>query len=58
LLSYDKYNNFGEGNQARNKLAQYSDSRQMYISEFNYSVVKRGGNNFDMWDVSVTLEEV
>lgn len=58
LLSYDKYNEFGEGNQARTKLAQYSQAVQMYISDFTYSVVKRGGNNFDMWDVSVTLEEV
>jgi hypothetical protein len=63
LLSYDKYSNFGkdaEGsdNDARQKLGQYSDVKQMYISNFNYSVVKRGGNNFDMWDISVTLEEV
>jgi len=58
LLSYDKYNNFGEDNQARNKLAEYSQALQMYISNFTYSVIKRGGNNFDMWDVSVTLEEV
>jgi hypothetical protein len=58
LLSYDKYNNFGEDDAARNHLAEYSDSKQMFISSFTYSVVKRGGNNFDMWDVSVTLEEV
>jgi hypothetical protein len=58
LLSYDKYNQFGEDTQARQKLAQYSQALQMYISNFSYSVIKRGGNNFDMWDVSVTLEEV
>jgi hypothetical protein len=63
LLSYDKYANFdkdtdGTDNGARQKLAQYSDARQMYISNFNYSIVKRGKNNFDMWNVSVTLEEV
>jgi len=58
LLSYDKYNNFGEDNNARTHLAEYSQAIEMYISAFNYSVVKRGGNNFDMWDVSVTLEEV
>lgn len=58
LLSYDKYNNFGDDNAARTHLAEYSDAKQMYISSFTYSVVKRGGANFDMWDVSVTLEEV
>lgn len=58
LLSYDKYNNFGDDNAARTHLAEYSQTLQMYISSFNYSVTKRGGNNFDMWDVSVTLEEV
>jgi hypothetical protein len=58
LLSYDKYNNFGDNNAARTRLSEYSDAKQMYISSFTYSVVKRGGANFDMWDVSVTLEEV
>jgi hypothetical protein len=58
LLSYDKYNNFGDDNAARTHLSEYSQALQMYISSFTYSVVKRGGDNFDMWDVSVTLEEV
>jgi hypothetical protein len=58
LLSYDKYNNFGDDNAARTHLSEYSQALQMYISNFSYSVVKRGGDNFDMWDVSVTLEEV
>jgi hypothetical protein len=58
LLSYDKYANFGSDENARQQLGKYSQAIQMYISNFNYSIVKRGGNNFDMWDVSVTLEEV
>ena len=58
LLSYDNYANFGSSNAAREKLGQYTEARQMYISNFNYSIVKRGGNNFDMWNISVTLEEV
>jgi hypothetical protein len=57
LLSYDKYQNFGDGDQARQHLNEYSQAIQMYIASFNYSVIKRGGNNFDMWDVSLTLEE-
>jgi hypothetical protein len=58
LLSYDRYSEFGDDNEARQHLNEYSQALQMYISDFNYSVVKRGGTNFDMWDVSITLEEV
>ena len=58
LLSYDKYNNFGNDDAARNHLSEYSQAIQMYISSFDYSVMKRGGDNFDMWNVSVSLEEV
>jgi hypothetical protein len=31
---------------------------QVYFADFNYTVVKRGGNNHDLWNISVTLEEV
>ena len=58
LLSYDKYKNFEDSNSGRQRLNQYSEAKQMYISAFDYSVVKRGAENFDMWSVSVTLEEV
>jgi hypothetical protein len=58
LLSYDKYNEFGSDADAREHLNEYSQALQMYISDFNYSIVKRGATNFDMWDISVTLEEV
>jgi hypothetical protein len=58
MLSYDKYNTFQGSGSERLKLAQYSQALQMYISSFNYSIVKRGGNNFDMWNISVQLEEV
>ena len=58
MLSYDKYNNFQGSGSERLRLAQYSQVLQMYISSFNYSVIKRGSSNFDMWNVSVQLEEV
>lgn len=57
-LSYDKYSNFGKDDNAYTHLAQYSQLIQMYFSDFNYSVVKRGGSNFDFWNINVTLEEV
>ena len=57
-LAYDKYSNFGDDNNAFTHLGQYNEIMQVYFADFNYSVVKRGGNNFDLWNISVTLEEV
>ena len=56
-LAYDKYTNFDDTTKY-SKLAQYNEAIEMYISDFSYSVVKRGKSNFDLWDISVTLEEV
>jgi hypothetical protein len=58
FLSYDKYNNFGKDSAAYGHLAQYNQIMQVYFSDFNYTVVKRGGANHDLWNISVTLEEV
>lgn len=57
-LAYDKYSNFGTDNSAYTNLAKYNQIIQVYFSDFNYSVVKRGGSNFDLWNISVSLEEV
>lgn len=57
-LAYDKYSNFGDDNAAFGNLNKYNEIIQVYFSDFNYSVVKRGGSNFDLWNISVTLEEV
>jgi hypothetical protein len=62
-LAYDKYNNnsFKVSQQITDAsfehLNVYNDVRLMYFSEFQYSVQKRGGTNFDMWSVSVSMEE-
>jgi len=58
FLSYDKYTNFPKGDAKYGHLSQYSQIIEMYISSFTYSVQKRGGTNYDFWNVSVTLEEV
>jgi hypothetical protein len=58
FLAYDKYSNFGKDNAAYGHLAQYNQIMQVYIADFSYSVVKRGGANHDLWNISVTLEEV
>jgi hypothetical protein len=62
-LSYDKYNNnsFKVGGKITDQSFQYlpiyNDVRLMYFSSFEYSIEKRGGSNFDMWNISVSLEE-
>jgi len=57
-LAYDKYSNFGDDDAAFGHLAQYNQIVQVYFADFNYSIVKRGASNFDLWNISVTLEEV
>lgn len=67
FLSYDKYTNFGLATASHYHLDRYSQIVQMYISSFDYNVVKRSGPTvvgqnayfgYDMWNVNVTLEEV
>jgi hypothetical protein len=55
FLAYDKYNEFSSNKYSY--LAQYNQLVQVYFSSFDYSVVKRGGTNFDFWNISLTLEE-
>jgi hypothetical protein len=55
-LAYDKFNK--DGVEDYSKLAEYNQVVEMYISDFSYSVVKRGTGNHDFWDISVSLEEV
>ncbi len=57
-LAYDKYSVFGKDDVAYAHLPQYNQLIEMFISDFSYTVTKRGGSNFDFWDISVTLEEV
>ncbi len=57
FLAYDKKGNFVEAGQYGH-LAEYNEVIEMFISSFDHTVVKRGGSNYDFWNVSVTLEEV
>ena len=57
-LAYDKYSNFGNDDEAFGHLSQYNQVVQVYFADFSYNVVKRGGSNFDLWNVSLSLEEV
>ena len=58
FLSYDNYRNFGNVEASYLHLTKYSEIVQVYFSDFSYDVVKRGKSNHDLWDISVSLEEV
>ena len=60
FLSYDKYNNFGASDQDSTflHLTQYTEIIQVYFADFSYDVVKRGRATHDLWNVSVSLEEL
>lgn len=61
-LSYDKYTNFDDDPETSEderfkNVNKYNEIVEVFFSEFNYSVVKRSGLNFDFWNVSLSLEE-
>jgi hypothetical protein len=56
FLAYDNYKKFNT--ESYSKLYQYNEIIEMYISDFSYSVEKRGAKNYDFWNISVSLEEV
>ena len=62
FVSYDKPQSFTvdpENPQAHyNNLDKYSDELEVFFSDFSYNVIKRGGTNHDLWDISISLEEV
>jgi hypothetical protein len=56
FLSYDKPQSFTYGRYEN--LNKYSDVLEVFVSDFSYNVIKRGGTNHDLWDISISLEEV
>ena len=56
-LSYDKYNEFAKDQFRYERIGEYPQAIEMYIASFDYDVIKRGGTH-DLWNVSVSLEEV
>ena len=57
FLAYDRKGIFKGREEPYNHLRQYNQLIEMFITDFSYSVEKRG-TKFDYWNVSVTLEEV
>lgn len=60
-LAYDKNANFKDPinpDSQYERLAEYNQIIQMYITDFSYTVTKRGTSTHDFWDITVALEEV
>lgn len=57
FLAYDRKGIFKGTPDPYDHLGQYNQLIEMFISDFSYSVEKRGAN-FDYWNVSISLEEV
>jgi hypothetical protein len=57
FLAYDRKGIFKGTSEPYDHLGQYNQLIEMFISDFSYSVEKRG-TNFDYWNVSISLEEV
>lgn len=55
-LAYDKYKQFGEDEKAYGHMNQYNQVIEMYVSDISHTVTSRGGL-YDMWDLSISLEE-
>lgn len=58
FISYDKYIEFLGDDDNRNRMSEYQEVMEVYITDFSYTINKRGQNTHDLWDVSITLEEV
>lgn len=56
FLAYDKFRIAGVENY--NRLDIYNQVVRMYYAGFDYTIEKRGADNFDFWNVSLSLEEV
>ena len=55
-LSYDNYKNFSTS--PYQHLQEYNEVIEVFFSDFSYSIVKRGGSNYDFWSITAVLEEV
>ena len=56
-LAYDRLDNFEGTSNQYNRLNQYNQIMEMYISDISYSVQNRSNSMGDMWNITVTLEE-
>jgi hypothetical protein len=54
-LAYDRFDNFTSNKMQ--KMNQYNEVIEMFFSNFSYTVVKRGTQTHDYWNIDMSLEE-
>lgn len=61
FLAYDNYRLFTpnpeDDLEVYSKMYEYNERLEMYFADFSYDVEKRGGDTFDLWNISMSLEE-
>jgi hypothetical protein len=58
FVAYDNYIKLKDQNNTYNRLGEYQEVIEVLFSDFSYSVNKRGYSKHDLWDISLSLEEV
>jgi len=58
FIAYDKYINFKQQDNTVGRLGEYQQVKEVFISDFSYTVNRRGSTTHDLWDVNISLEEV
>ena len=58
FIAYDNYIKLKDQNNTYNRLGEYQEVVEVLFSDFSYSVNKRGYSKHDLWDISLSLEEV
>jgi hypothetical protein len=58
FVAYDNYIKLKDQNDTYNRLGEYQEVIEVLFSDFSYSVNKRGYSKHDLWDISLSLEEV
>lgn len=56
LMSYDKNSSLKKN--PYEDISGYTDVAEVYFTNFDHSVIKRGGSSHDLWNISISLEEV
>lgn len=57
-FAYDVGPEEGETSPSTKNLTRYVERKQMFFTSFEYVVVKRGGNTYDLVNINLALEEV
>lgn len=56
-IAYDNRPLFGTDVDAYNSMQRYQEVVEVFISDFSFTISQRSANNFDLWNVSMSLEE-